>query len=428
MEPDRSLALDDIRLGYRDFWQLPLEVREGAFETLRRERPIAFMEEDPLEEFPQWPEGPGFYAVTRHADILTASKAPELFSSAKGITLQDGPEEFQEIANEFFNSMIGMDDPRHARLRKIVAGGFTPRMLAKVEADVQASADRIIDRIRSKGSCDFVTEVAARLPLEIICDMMAVPPERYDDVFDASNIILGGNDPEFAPPEGTDPIAHGFGAAMTLVNIMNETVEARRGKEGDDLTTTMVNAEVDGERLTDAEIASFFILLCVAGNETTRNAIGWGLHYLSEHPDQRRIWQNDFDEVAPTAVEEIVRLSSPVIYMRRTVTRDGVQLGDVVLNENDKIGMFYWSANRDEDVFDDPYRFDVKRRPNDQLGFGGPGPHFCLGAHLARREITVMFRELFDVVPDIEATGPPDRLWNSFINGVKHLPCEFSPA
>jgi methyl-branched lipid omega-hydroxylase len=188
-----------------------------------------------------------------------------------------------------------------------------------------------------------------------------------------------------------------------------------------------VQANFDGEKLSPAELASFFILLVVAGNETTRNAISHGLHLLTEHPDQKRIWQSDFGGVAPTAVEEIVRYASPVIFMRRTTTRD-THLGGSDLPEGSKVVLFYWSANRDETVFEDPYRFDVRRKPNDHVGFGGPGPHFCLGAHLARREITVMYRELFNRVPDIEASGPPVRLMSAFINGIKHLPCAFAPG
>jgi methyl-branched lipid omega-hydroxylase len=188
-----------------------------------------------------------------------------------------------------------------------------------------------------------------------------------------------------------------------------------------------VTAEVDGERLTSADLASFFILLTVAGNETTRNAISWGLKFLTDHPDQRAIWQADVEGIGPSAVEEIVRLASPVTYMRRTATRDTVLRGQEI-KEGDKVMMFYLAANRDEDVFENPYDFDVRRTPNDHIGFGGPGPHFCLGAHLARREIFVMFRELFNRLPDIEATGEPSPLLSSFIHGVKHLDAEFTPV
>ena len=219
---------------------------------------------------------------------------------------------------------------------------------------------------------------------------------------------IGNTGINVADMESRQFFANGF--------IMHETSESRRGGNGQDLTSLLVNAEVDGERLSADELASFFVLLCVAGNETTRNAISWGLHYLTKNPDQRALWQADIDGVTPTAVEEIVRISSPVIHFRRTVTTDGVRLGD-----------HEFSAG-DEEVFTDPDRFDVTRDPNPHVGFGGPGPHFCLGAHLARREIGVMFRQLLTRLPDIEATDEPDRLRTNFVNGIKHLPCAYTPA
>jgi cytochrome P450 len=218
-------------------------------------------------------------------------------------------------------------------------------------------------------------------------------------------------------------------AGGALAELMNEVGRSKAGGngDGDDLTSQLLHTELEGDRLEPADLASFFILLVVAGNETTRNAISWGLKFLTDNPDQHKIWQADFEGVAPTAVEEIVRLASPVTYMRRTATEDTVLAGQDI-KAGDKLSMFYLSANRDEDVFADPYGFDVRRSPNHHLGFGGPGPHFCLGAHLARREITVMFRELFDRLPDIEATGEPSQLQSSFIHGVKHLPARFTPV
>ena len=206
--------------------------------------------------------------------------------------------------------------------------------------------------------------------------------------------------------------------------MMSELGAHKRRHPGDDLTSALVTAELDGERLTDQELASFFILLLAAGNETTRNAITHALMALCTYPDQRALWAADFEAIAPTAVEEIVRWATPVIFMRRTATRDAV-VGGHQFHEGDKCILFYNSANRDERVFPDPYRFDVRRDPNFHVGFGGPGPHFCLGAHLARREITVMFRELFNRLPDIHVTGEPDRLRSGFINGIKHLPVAF---
>ena len=238
--------------------------------------------------------------------------------------------------------------------------------------------------------------------------------------------MLGAGDPEYVP-EGTDTVTAILTAAGGLAQLMRELGEERAKNPTDDVTSALVNAEIDGERLTPDELASFFILLVVAGNETTRNAISWGLQLLTEHPDQRAIWLADIDGVTPTAVDEIVRVASPVIFMRRTCTQD-TELGGTPLREGDKLALFYWAANRDPAYFPDPDRFDVLRSPNHHVGFGGPGPHFCLGAHLARREMSVMFRELLTRVPDIHATAPPHRLRSMFINGVKHLPVAFTPG
>jgi cytochrome P450 len=417
MEPRRTLAAGEIDLADRAFWALPLDEREGAFATLREQRPLPFFGEPELEGTTvELPRGPGYYAVTKHADIIEISRQPELFCSARGATsIMDLPPEM----NEFFGSMINMDDPRHARLRRIVSAGFTPRMVRRLEDSVGRVAARIVDEIGDRGEFDFVTEVAARLPLKIICDLMGIAEQDDDLVFRASNVILSEGDPEYIP-EGSDPVVALMTAGQHLATLMEDLAAHRAAHPGDDLTSALVHANVDGEQLSHQELASFFILLVVAGNETTRNAISHGLQLLTDHPDQRRIWAQDFDAVAPTAVEEIVRVASPVMWMRRTTTRP-TELRGVGLPEGAKLLLFYWSADRDDDVFPDPYRFDVLRDPNPHVGFGGPGPHFCLGAHLARREITVMFRELFRRFPEIGAVGEPERLRSSFINGIKHL-------
>jgi cytochrome P450 len=259
--------------------------------------------------------------------------------------------------------------------------------------------------------------------------MMGIPRSQERFIFDRTNVILGLGDPEYVPDQTETGIMTALlGAAQDLATLITELGEARLKDPQNDLTTALVTAEVDGETLSPTELASFFVLLVVAGNETTRNAISHGLVALTDHPEQRAAWQADFDAVAPTAVEEIVRWATPVIHFRRTVTQDGARIGDQELNEGDKVVLWYASANRDAAVFDDPYRFDLRRTPNDHLGFGGPGPHFCLGAHLARREITVMFRELFRRMPDLQASGEPVRLRSNFINGIKHLPASWTPA
>ncbi len=365
---------------------------------------------------------PGAWVVTKYDQILEMSKTPEIYSSAAGITVLDSPPEF----NEFFGSMIAMDDPRHTRLRKLVSRGFTPRILGQLEEGVREQAAMIVDEICEKGEVDFIVDVAARLPLKIVCDLMGIPDSQLDFVFDQTNIILGAGDPEYVE-EGADVLSALLGAGGALAELMQEVAASKEGSTEDDLTSILVNAEIEGEKLSYGDIASFFILLVVAGNETTRNAIGWGLHYLSQNPDQRAIWQGDFEGVGPKAVEEIVRLASPVTYMRRTALAD-TELGGQSIAAGDKLAMFYLAANRDPDHFEDPHTFNVQRDPNRHIGFGGPGPHFCLGAHLARREILVMFGELFDRLPDIEATGAPDLLQSNFIHGVKHLPASFTPT
>jgi len=413
------MSVVDFDLSDSLFWTRPMAEREQAFELLRGLRTPAFFAEP---EISFAPKGPGYYALVKHADILEASRAPDVFSSGQGgaTNIPDMPAEFAE----YFGSMINMDDPRHARLRRIVSRAFTPKMIKQFEADVESAATKIVDDLLAKGpGCDFVTEVAARLPLKIICDMMGIPERDYGFVFDRSNQILGGFDPEFTGPD-IDKIAERLlTAGMELQQLVQDLAARRADEPTDDLTSSLVNANIDGERLTMKELGSFFILLVVAGNETTRNAISYGLRLLTRNPDQRALWLSDFDRHTPTAVEEIVRLASPVNFMRRKVTRDHEMNGHLY-REGEKVLLYYWAANRDAEVFADPGRFDITRQPNPHVGFGGPGPHFCLGAHLARREITVMFRELLSRVPQIEG-GKPDRLHSSFINGIKHMECTF---
>ena len=419
MQPRRVLSVDEIDLSDLEFWQRPIAEREGAFATLRAERPVSFQKEPDLEFFPA---GPGYWSLTRHADILEASRTPEVFCSGKGVNIGDMPEPFLE----FFGSMINMDDPRHARLRRIVSRGFTPQRLAAVEDEVRTTAARIVDDVSERGQCDFVTDIAAALPLHIICKMMGIPQSQYGFVFDRTNIILGAGDPEYvADPMQIIPALLQSGAELS--QLMAELAEQRRDTPTDDLTSVLINASVDGEQLTVQELSSFFVLLVVAGNETTRNAIAHGMKALCDYPEQRAIWAADFEGVAPTAIEEIVRWATPVIHFRRTATRD-TEIGGQQIRAGDKVVLWYNSGNRDEQVFADPFAFDVRRAPNEHVGFGGPGPHYCLGAHLARREMTVMFRELFRRLPDLHVSGEAELLASFFINGIKHLPCEFTPG
>ena len=413
-----ALSRADIDLSDTEFWGMPLTERQAAFAVLRAEEHPPFFAEP---ETPFADPGPGYYALVRHADVVEASRNPEVFSSGRGATsIPDLPTEF----NEYFGSMINMDDPRHARLRRIVSRAFTPRMIKKFEGDVQQVAATIVDDLLAGGPCDFVDRVAARLPLTIICQLMGIPDSSYDLVLRDTNMILSGMDPDFLGEDLEQAVGQILGAGAELADLVTGLAAERAGRPGDDLVTALATANIDGEQLTSAELASFFILLVVAGNETTRNAISHSLVLLTDFPDQRELLMADFDGRLGTAVEELVRYSTPVIFMRRTVTRDHRMNGHDY-REGDKTVLYYWSANQDESVFADPLRLDITRAPNPHVGFGAAGPHFCLGSHLARREVGAMLRELLARIPDIRAAGPPDRLLSSFINGIKHLPCTF---
>ena len=295
-----------------------------------------------------------------------------------------------------------------------------------ISATIEDVADRLIDGVAGSGSCDFATELASPLPLEIICGMMGLPPSEHATVLRCSNIISSADDPEYLPA-GSDNLSAILEAGAELDALMSDLAAYRSTHPADDLTTALIRSNVDGEALTRAELASFFILLLTAGNETTRHSLTYALLLLSEHPDQRATWQADPTGVSSTAVDEVVRLASPVNWMRRTVTRDTV-LGGQALTEGDKVVLLYGSANRDDEVFDDPASFDVTRSPNPHVGFGAVGPHFCLGAHLARQEIGVMLRKLLDRLPDITMSDEPIWTVSRSVSGIKHLPCRFTPT
>jgi methyl-branched lipid omega-hydroxylase len=406
-----------IDLSDTAFWGQPLADRAAAFARLRaQDRPRFYAE--PVVPFGD--KGPGYYALVRHADVVEASRHADVFCSGRGATnIVDLPADF----NEYFGSMINMDDPRHARLRRIVSRAFSPRLIAKFEDDVRRAAVAIVDDLLVTGPCDFVPNVAARLPLKIICDMMGIPGEAYEMVLANSNIILSGSDPEFLSQDLDEAVMQILGAGQALAELVTGLAADRVRAPAHDLVSALVTANIDGEQLTSAELASFFILLVVAGNETTRTALSHALMLFTEFPVQRALLLADFENRVEGAVEEIVRYASPVLFMRRTLTRDYTMNGQDY-REGDKAVLYYYSANRDEAVFADPGRFDITRSPNPHVGFGAAGPHFCLGAHLARRELTVMLRELLTRVPDITA-GEPDRLLSSFVNGIKRLPCQF---
>jgi methyl-branched lipid omega-hydroxylase len=420
MEP-LNVPLADIDLSSFEFWVAPEEYREGAFRTLRTQEPVKWFDAPVIPEGAEPIAFPvdlkGYWSLTAYDDIWHSSRNPQLFCSSRGgVNIQDMP---IEIA-EFFGSMIAMDDPKHARLRGIVQRGFTPKTIAQVESYVRTKATGIVDGLLERfpdGECDFVEEVAAPLPLQVICEMMGIPESDEKQVFNWTNIILGVGDPDVAPT--FDDLLK---VSMEIYAYAQALGDDRLKNPKEDLTSALMHAEVDGERLTTQEFGSFFILLVVAGNETTRNAISWGMKMLTEHPDQKALLYGDYDRRAKGAVEEFVRWATPVISFRRTATAD-TEIGGVKIAEGDKVVYWYNSANRDERQFTDPYRFDITRDPNPHLGYGAGGPHFCLGANLARREITVMFEELARRLPQLQATGEPARLQSSFIHGIKRMPC-----
>ena len=416
-----TLTADEIDLTALEFWQRPWAERDAAFTTLRRDRPISHYEEPIIENtLVEFPPGPGYYALTRHRDVATASRRPDVFLSGPGaVSIMDLPTEMVE----YFSGMISTDNPKHARLRRIVSNAFNPRTVRAIEDSVERIADELITRAQHEGSGDFITDFAAPFPLQIICDMMGVPPSEHATVLRHSNIILSMGDPDIMPQD-VDPIIATLESGAALTSIMEELGKYRVDNPVDDITSALVNAEIESEKLTQQELASFFVLLVAAGNETTRTAIAHSLHAFTEFPDQKARLAADFAGLHATATDEIVRWASPVTWMRRTLAQD-FSLSGYDLSAGDKVLLFYNSANRDEDVFDDPFTFDVGRTPNDHYGFGAPGPHFCLGAHLARREITVIWRELLRRCPDIRSTGQPAQLQSSFINGIKRLPYSF---
>lgn len=404
--------LVETRLPSLDFWTAPQAERDAVFASLRSSREPVFC---PV------PDGPGFYALTRYEQVTEASRRPDVFSSQPtAVSLVDPPPEVVEYSA----SMISLDDPRHARLRRIVSRAFTPRMVERLTGDVAVLARRIVDDLAERGPCDFVEHVAVPMPLRIICTMMGIPESEYAGVIDATEAILAIGDPGYVAPDGRGRSLILGEKFSYLHALMAELGRRRRAVPADDLVTALTHANVDGEALTDIELARFFSLLVVAGNETTRNALSHALALFTANPGQRDRLLADLDARLPAAVEEVVRHATPVTWMRRTLTRDH-ELQGHTYRRGERVVLYYNSANRDEDVFQDPDSFDIGRSPNPHLGFGAAGPHFCLGAHLARREIKVLLRELYTRLPNLHAAAPPVRQRASFINGIASLPCSF---
>ncbi len=383
-------------------------VPHAFFRRLRAESPVCFM--------PERKGGPGFWAVTRHRDIVHVSKHPELFVSSEGTNIEDQSDE--QLAR-LQTIMLNMDPPQHGKYRSLVRRGFPPRKIAAMAPHVRELAREVVGRVSHKGECDFVAQIAAELPMIVICELMGVPKDDRHLLFDLSNRLIGFDDPEFQnSPEDAEQ------SAVEMWTYAHELGQQRRARPVDDLVSDLVTGRVDGHQLSELEFNNFFLLLAVAGNETTRNAISGGLLALLEYRDQWERLQRQPSLLA-TAVDEIVRWVTPVLHFRRTAVEDTV-LGGIEIGAGDKVVLWYASANRDEAVFDQPDRFDVGRTPNPHLGFG-IGEHFCLGTHLAKLEMRILFEELLRRMPDLELAAPPRRLRSNFIHGIKELQVRFTP-
>jgi cytochrome P450 len=413
------VAQPDARdLGSLEFWGRPAEERDRYFALLRRESPLS--RHQPPEDILGLPDQGrmSYWAIVRYEDVRRISRDPKTFCSAQGTQFADAPPEFLEASL----SVLAMDAPRHTKLRGLVSAAFTPRQVARVEERIRVNAARIVQEAAPTGGGDFVELIAKRLPLVTISDMIGVPQADRERVVAAADLLVTTSDPEaFGERAPVEVLGE---ALMTLTQFATELAAHRERNPGEDLMSALVQAEVDGERLTHAEIAAFFVLLSVAGNDTTRHTTSHAMRALSAYPEQRALLLEDLDARLPGAVEEFVRWASPVLTFRRTTTRE-VELHGERLPPGEKVVLFYHSANRDEQAFAEPWRFDVTRDPNRHLGFGGGGPHYCLGASLARAQLRSIFSELLRQVPDIEASEP-ELLRSAFIHGVKRMDCSFT--
>jgi cholest-4-en-3-one 26-monooxygenase len=405
------VELSDIDLLDRD--EFAKDIPHEWFTWLRTNQPVY--------KHPEPDDGPGFWVISKHAHVVQCNRDAGSFSSdqARGgvVGLEQRDVSAVEEGHEGGKLMLMMDPPDHTRYRKLVNRGFTPRMIGRLEPHVRDLTRQVIDDAVAQGdTVDFVVDIAAELPLEVIAELIGVPSEERHKIFEWSNRMIGSEDPEYIVSE-----EEVFNAQVEMFMYAQSLAEKRRADPADDIITALLSSEVDGESLSDMDFNLFFLLLSVAGNETTRNAIAHGMNAFLENPDQYDLLVSDTAAHLDGAVEEILRWASPVMYFRRNCTKDTV-VGGETIREGDKISLWYISANRDEEVFEDPFRFDITRDPNPHIAFGGGGPHFCLGAQLARLEIRLLFEELTARYPKVEALGPPDRLRSNFIGGIKHLP------
>ena len=392
----------DIDLISQDQWTRGIP--HDQFAWLRREAPVFWHESDD-------PAVPGFWALTRHADVQAANRDIERFSSQRGGVFLNAQIDEQR---DLFRSIIETDRPEHPRLRRLVNRGFTPRAIAQFEASYRHAVRDVLADVVARGTFDWVTEVATVLPAFAISELLGVPVEDRSQVTAWTNTIAGANDPEFAADADAP-----MNAAISLYTYGTQLAEQRRAEPRDDIVTSLIT-EVDDDSLGAHEFEIFVLALAVAGNETTRTAMSQGMLALLDNPDQMALLRSD-PGLAPTAADEMIRWATPIVYFRRTATCD-LEWHGVTIHEDDPVALYFLSANYDDAVFEDPHRFDVTRAPNPHVSFGGGGPHHCLGAHLARFEISVLLEELLTHAGSVGQAGDAVRLRSSWINGLKHLP------
>lgn len=389
-------------------------VPHATFARMRREEPVARVEE---------PDGQGFWALTKHADISMVSRDFARFTASRGIRIEQmAPDEL-----EARRTMMEFDPPEHARLRRLVQPGFTPKVVLTYEMAFRVLAGHVLDEVLPQGEFDFVTEIARELPIRLLCRLLGVPESDAGRLVAWGDQMISNADPEYTPvvidkmdTEEYRLLPFRSPAALEVFRYAEEMALERRQNPEDDLITALLTAEPDGQPLTDLEFKNFFTLMMVAGNETTRHTISHGLIYLLDHPGQMAQLRDDPAQLSASATEEILRASSVTMHFRRTATED-VEMRGRTIRRGDRVVIWYPSANHDEEVFDHPFDFDIRRQPNDHLTFG-TGRHVCLGASLARLEVRVVFEELLKRVASVRLTAVPDRLRSNFINGIKHLP------
>lgn len=410
----------DIDLSAREFWAKPPAERDAAFAVLRRENPVAWSRPADSDLLPPEQNLKGFWSLTKHEDIRYASRHPEIFSSAQGITMEDFPSEMISIAQSF----IAMDAPRHTQLRGITMDAFKPRNMRRLQGWIQDHARDLISEMAHLGEGDFVELVSVKLPARIFGSFFGLPAgEIHEKTISAAQRLLGWTDPEVRGEQTALELF--FGAVMDLHETASILIPERRANPGDDLLTWMVQAEFDGEKMSDDELKAFFVLLAVAANDTTRHASAQAIHAFSKFPQQRDLLVADVEGRVDAAVEEALRWASPLIHMRRTAVQDVTVRGSEI-KAGDKVVLWYNSANRDEDIFEDPFTFNIERKSNPHLAFGGGGPHFCLGAALARTMLRSLLVEVYTRIPDISAPEPNFQVAN-FINGINSLPATWTP-